>query len=68
MCKGKNKPPYCEHLLLSIGRVLGNRGWDKTAAGWLNEHTGQRFTMEAALHQESDQECDDWTEGCDEKS
>ena len=41
-------------LILLIYRELGKRGWDKTAKGWLNVHTGQYATMQDALQQESD--------------
>ena len=41
-------------LLLDVERHLARLGWDKTSLGWLNVHTGQRATMEAALQQELD--------------
>ena len=41
-------------LQRSIYRELGKRGWDKTARGWMNIHTGLVLTMDAAIQQEID--------------
>ena len=42
------------NLIRRVHKLLGDRGWDKTAAGWCHVRTGQCATMETALVQEID--------------